>query len=208
LLLLLLSDQEVEEEATGPSLLLPLLSLKVLDMAPPGQKKPRMNGGGGAAADKHLPWQNVCNQDLLSTEYVEIDSINKVDLDGDKFPTQIDFEYSATKPVLFGPMTKFFISNCFNVKKDAAAEMAAAVAADLTNIVLQYNWFEMLIKSVDLFHNNQHIASSNKQRLISAYLHTMLYAFMDPASKKYLCPQKDHPAYCIPEGKKQWTVAS
>jgi hypothetical protein len=176
-------------------------------MAPPGRKKAKVNGAA-AAADKHLPWQNVRNQDLLSTEYIEIDPINKVDLDGDKSPTQIDFEYSATKPVLFGPMTKFFITGRFDVKKDAASDWAAAVAADLADVVLQYNWFEMLIKSVDVFHNNQRIASSNEQRFISAYLHTMLYAYMDPASKKFLCPQKAHPAHCIPAEKNQWTVAS
>jgi hypothetical protein len=167
-----------------------------------------VNGGVGAVADKHLPWQNVCNQDLLGTEYIEIDPSNKVDLDGDKSPTQTDFEHLATKPVLFGPMTKFFISGCFDVKKDAAADWAAAVAVDLADVVLQYNWFKMLIKSVDVFHNNQHIASSNKQRFIYTYLHTMLYAYMDLASKKFLCPQKAHPAYCILEEKNQWTVAS
>jgi hypothetical protein len=68
-------------------------------MAPPGRKRAKVNGGGGGAWDKHLPWLNVCNQDLLSTNYIEIDPINKADLDGDKTPSQIDFEYSATKMV-------------------------------------------------------------------------------------------------------------
>ncbi len=75
-----------------------------------------------AVGEEHL---NVRNQDLLSTEYIEIDPVNKVDLDGDKPPSQIDIEYLATKPVLFGHMTKFFISGRFDVKKDAAADWAA-----------------------------------------------------------------------------------
>jgi hypothetical protein len=178
-------------------------------MAPPARKRAKGDGGGSAAAaDKHLPWMNARNQDLLSTDYVEIDPVNKADLDGDKFPSQIDFEYSALKPVLFGPMTKFAISGTFDVKKDAAAEWTAATGADVADVVLQFNWFEMLIKSLDVFHNNQRIASSNEQRFISAYLHTMLYAYMSPKSKRFLCPQAAHPAYCVPKDKNAWNAAT
>ncbi len=176
------------------------------EMAPPGRKRAKANGGGGGASDKHLPWLNVCNQDLLSIDYIEIDPINKADLDGEKTPSQIDFEYSATKPVLFGPMTKFSISGRFDVKKDATSDWAEAEAADIANVVLQYNWFEILIKSVDVFHNNQRITSSNEQRFISAYLNTMLYAYMNPETKKLLCPQAAHPANCIPGEKNQWNT--
>jgi hypothetical protein len=165
-------------------------------MAPPGQKRAKANGGGGGASDKHLPWLNVRNQDLLSTDYIEIDPINKADLDREKTPSQIDFEYSATKLVLFGPMTKFSISGCF----DVTSNLAEAEAADIANVVLQYNWFKMLIKLVDVFHNNQRITSSNEQRFISAYLNTMLYEYMDPETKKLLCPQAAHPANCIRGG--------
>lgn len=176
-------------------------------MAPSSRKKPRVNGSG-TVTEKHLPWQNVRNQDLLSTEYLEVDPLNKADLDGDKSPAQIDFEFSATKPVLFGPMTKFFVEGRFDVKKDAQTDWVFATAADIADVVLQFNWFEMLIKSVDVFHNNQRIASSNEQRFISPYLHAMLYHYMHPASKRYLCPQKAHPAYCMPEEKNKWTAAS
>jgi hypothetical protein len=176
-------------------------------MAPSSRKRARANGGGLSSADKHLPWQNVRNQDLLSTEYVDVDPINKADLDGDKAPTQIDFEYSATKPILFGPMTKFHIEGRFDVKA-AGGEWKAAEAADITDVVLQFNWFEMLIKSIDVFHNNQRIASSNEQRFISPYVHAMLYHYMDNSSKRYLCPQKAHPAYCIPEERNKWTSGS
>ncbi len=167
-----------------------------------------MNGGGGGASDKHFPWLNVRNQDLLSTDYIEIDPINKADLDGDKTPSQIDFVHSATKPVLFGPMTKFSISGRFDVKKDATTDWAEAEAADIGDVVLQYNWIKMLIKSVDVFHNNQLITSSNEQKFISAYLNTMLYVYMDPETKKLLCPQAAHPAHCIPGEKNQWNTAS
>jgi hypothetical protein len=66
----------------------------------------------------------------------------------------------------------------------------------------------MLIKSVDVFHNNQRIASSNEQRFVSPYLHSMLYYYMSPDSKRYLCPQKAHPAYCLPKERGDWKVTS
>jgi hypothetical protein len=178
-------------------------------MAPPGRKRSKLSGSGTTAAEKSLPWQNVRNQDLLGTEYIEIDPLNKVDLDGEKPPAQIDFEFSTTKPILFGPMTKFVVEGTFEVKTaDAGAIFLPATDAEVASVLLQYNWFEMLIKSVDVFHNNQRIASSNEQRFVSPYLHTMLYRYMSPDSKRYLCPQKAHPAYCIPLGRKDWKVTS
>jgi len=66
----------------------------------------------------------------------------------------------------------------------------------------------MLIKSVDVSHNNQRIASSNEQRFISPYLHAMPYHYMDTATKQYLCPQKAHPGYYMPQERNQWNVTS
>jgi hypothetical protein len=177
-------------------------------MAPPGRKKSRL-AGAGTTAEKFMPWQNARNQDLLSTEYIEVDPLNKVDLDGEKPPAQIDFEFSATKPILFGPMTKFVVEGTFEVKKaDAGSEWEPAGDAEISQVVLQYNWFEMLIKSIDIFHNNQRVASSNELRFVSPYLHAMLYHYMSSESKRYLCPQKAHPALCIPQGRDDWAVTS
>jgi len=177
-------------------------------MAPSGRKKSKLNSGSTAASEKQFPWRNVRNQDLLSTEYVEVDPSNKADLEGDKHPTQIDFEYLATKPVLFGPMTKFFIEGRFDVKDTAAGPWRPAKAADIAEVVLQYNWFEMMIKSLDVFHNNQRIVSSNEQRFISPYLHTMLYRYMHPDLKRYLCLQDAHPANCVPEERGKWATTT
>jgi hypothetical protein len=167
-------------------------------MPPAGRKKPKLSGGAVAIADKQLPWRNFCNQDLLSSEFVELDPINKSNIEGGKHPTQIDFEYTAIKPVLFGPLSKFFIEGRFDVRDTAAGNWRQAKAADVAEVVLQYNWFEMLIKSVDVFHNNQRISSSNEQRFIVPYLNTMLYHYMHADTKRYLCPQVAHPLRCIP----------
>jgi hypothetical protein len=182
----------------------------------PPSKKARLSGSSGGnvggvrtTSDKLLlPWQNVRNQDLLGTDYIEIDPINKADLIGDKHPTQNDFEYVADKPILFGPMTKFAIKGRFDVKDNDAANWRMCKDTDISQVILQYNWFEMLIKSVDVFHNQQRIASSNEVRFIPAYLHTMLYQYMHDDSKRYLCPQKVHPGYCVPGQNHDWNVNS
>jgi len=155
----------------------------------------------------NLPWRQVRNQELLGTEYVIVDLSTKLKA-GQTPPTQIDFEYSATKRILFGPMTKFSIKGRFDYKDANAANWEPIPAAEIANVILNFNWFEMLIKLVDVFHNNQRVASSNKQRYISPYLHAMLYHYMDANTKQYLCPQKSHPAYCIPQARGDWNVAS
>ncbi len=109
-------------------------------MAPPGRKRSKLSGSGTTAAEKSLPWQNVRNQDLLGTEYIEIDPLNKVDLDGEKPPAQIDFEFSTTKPILFGPMTKFVVEGTFEVKTaDAGAIFLPATDAEVASVLLQFS---------------------------------------------------------------------
>jgi hypothetical protein len=56
----------------------------------------------------NLPWPQVRNQELLGTEYVVVDPSTKLE-SGKMLPAQIDFDYSTTKAILFGPMTKFSI---------------------------------------------------------------------------------------------------
>ena len=143
----------------------------------------------------------------MGTKYVIVDPSTKSE-SGQKPPMQIDFEYYATKPILFGRMTKFSIKGRFDYKNCTAPNWLPVPAAEIANVILNYNWFEMLIKLVDVFHNNQQIASSNEQRYISPYLHAMHYYYMDASSKQYICPQNSHPTYCIPQVRVDWSVGS
>jgi hypothetical protein len=151
----------------------------------------------------NLPtWQQYKQQRLLGSDYVVIEPNNKLEFE----PTQVEFEINNFAPLLFGPMSKFQIEGNFETRATDADEWAPVAAADASNVLLAPNWFEMLIKSVDVFHNNQRISASDEARFIPAHLNAMLYAYMEPTAKKLLCPQPEHPGYCVPVDKDSWKL--
>jgi hypothetical protein len=147
-------------------------------------------------------WQQYKQQRLLGTNYVVIEPNNQL-VDE---PTQVEFEINNFAPLLFGPMSKFQIQGHFETRATDNDEWDAPAAADASNVLLAPNWFEMLIKSVDVFHNNQRISASDEARFIPAHLNAMLYAYMEPTAKKLLCPQPVHPGYCVPVNKDSWKL--
>ena len=98
----------------------------------------------------------------------------------------MEFEINNFAPLLFGPMSKFQIQGHFETRATDNDEWDGPAAADASNVLLAPNWFEMLIKSVDVFHNNQRISASDEARFIPAHLNAMLYAYMEPTAKKLL----------------------
>jgi hypothetical protein len=151
----------------------------------------------------NLPtWQQHKQQRLLGSDYVVIEPNNSLD----EVPTQVEFEINNSAPLLFGPMSKFQIKGHFDTRATDADDWTLCTAADASNVLLAPNWFEMLIKSVDVFHNNQRISASDEARFIPAHLNAMLYAYMEPTAKKLLCPQPLHPGYCVPADKDSWKL--
>ena len=147
-------------------------------------------------------WQQYKQQRLLGTNYVVIEPNNQLVEE----PTQVEFEINNFAPLLFGPMSKFQIQGHFETRATDNDEWDGPAAADASNVLLAPNWFEMLIKSVDVFHNNQRISASDEARFIPAHLNAMLYAYMEPTAKKLLCPQPVHPGYCVPVNKDSWKL--
>ena len=151
----------------------------------------------------NLPtWQQHKQQRLLGSDYVVIEPNNSLD----EVPTQVEFEINNSAPLLFGPMSKFQIRGHFDTRATDNDDWTVCSAAEASNVLLAPNWFEMLIKSVDVFHNNQRISASDEARFIPAHLNAMLYAYMEPTAKKLLCPQPVHPGYCVPVDKDSWKL--
>jgi hypothetical protein len=101
----------------------------------------------------------------------------------------VEFEVTSLAPLLFGPMSKFHIEGHFDVRADDNSDWTVCTPDEAANVLLAPHWFEMLIKSLDVFHNNQCISASNEVCSISAHLNAMMYAYMEPTAKKLFCPQ-------------------
>ena len=147
-------------------------------------------------------WQKSKQQRLLGSDYIVIDPSNKLEEE----TSQLEFEVNNSAPLLFGPMSKFHVEGRFDTKANDAADWANATADEVANVLLAPNWFEMLIKSIDVFNNNQRISASNEACFIPAHLNSMMYAYMEPTAKKLLCPQPEHPGYCVPVDKDPWKI--
>lgn len=149
-------------------------------------------------------WRQSHKQALHGSDYVTVEPNSKLE----ETPTQIDFDLSSSKSLLFGPMSKFYIRGSFECQKANETTWTTCAAAEVGNVLLAFNWFELLIKSVDVFHSNSRISSSNEARFISPFLNAMIYQNMDPVAKKLLCPQPEHFARCGPSKRDGWTLDS
>lgn len=149
-------------------------------------------------------WQLGTRQALQGSDYMEVVSTGKIS----SVPQQVDFDIQSQKCLLFGPMSRFVVQGAFQVQAKAADPWKNCDEDEIIKVVLQPNWFEHLVKEVSIFHNNYRIASSNEARFIAPFLNTYLYNYMEPTSKKLLCPESCHPAYCVPGKKDSWSATN
>ena len=162
--------------------------------------------GGSTTQDVRLNYANMPNwqvgtkQVLLGSEYDIVEPISKIEA----VPSQVEFELPANKSILFGPMTKFIIKGGFQYKRDDATGWLPAPIEEGNKVFMAPFWFEMLLKEISVFHNNYKVASSSETRFIAPYLNAYLHAYMEPTAKKILCPQLEHPAYCLPINNEEW----
>ena len=175
-------------------------------------RAPAGNGhNGGSVSNIRLThvdmphWQLGTKQALQGSDYVKLEPTSKIE----PLPTQVDFELPDKKSLLFGNMSKFRIQGTFQkLTAEPAAVWANVKADEVSKVLLAPNWFEMLVKEVAVFHNHYKVASSSETRFIAPFLNAYLYQNMDPVTKKLLCPQAGHPAYCGPNLNEKWALTS
>lgn len=146
-------------------------------------------------------WKQGQNQKLQSYEMLTI-------LPSNKSPTLIEFELAHMNSVLmFGPNTGFRVQGAFEVKpkeEDPDTAYVEIPAAEYSKVVLMPNWFENLVKSVDVFHNNTQVKCDDVPRYADTFLNTYLYSNMDKETKSNLFPESVNPARCVPIYKGQY----
>ena len=140
-------------------------------------------------------WKSGQNQKLQGTEMLTI-------LPTTKSQTLYQFELSDMNSILlFGPNTGFRVKCAIQSKATATAAdttYANVPETEYTKVQLMPNWFEHLIKSIDVFNGNTQVKCDDVPRYADTWLNTYLYSMMDKETKRYLFPEANNPARCVP----------
>jgi len=127
-----------------------------------------------------------------------------------KSSTLYEFELPGRQSTyLFGSRAGFKIKGVFECKANAAAAATTydkIAANDYKTFMLQPNWFENIVKSVDVFHNNTSIKCHDVPRYADTWLNTYLYSTMDKDIKRFLFPESGSPGRCVPTKLEGWTL--
>lgn len=167
------------------------------------RKRPFLTGN---YEDDFVNWRMAKNQKSFGTEWVRIEPESTLELQ----PRQICLELQSNRPILFNNMTRFEVKVSVEKRSTGASAPEAekawtqVAAADADDMCLAPNWWEKLLSSIDIYHNNTPISNSDESSFVSYELSTFLYSMMDPFLKKLLAPQKCHPANGIPTKTGTW----
>jgi hypothetical protein len=170
------------------------------------------NGGGKMRTDRRFVysdgprWRTGSKRSIQSKQTVEYEPTSPLS----SWPEVIEFSCKPEKAWLPGPMTKFHIKGKFMVQKTegtgatAVTEWKEPTAADYAFATLVPNWWEMLVKSIKVYHNTREISATNEPAAVVPWLNAFIYAHMDKRAKTNLAPEPCHPAYCVTHKKDVW----
>ena len=153
-------------------------------------------------------WRTMKNQMSLGSEYVRIEPQGTWPTTKVKY---LEFEIPSNKVFKFDTKSFFEVTGKFKrleTKTNAGGQSVSTWRNvdlnDLKLFVLKPNWFEFLIKSVDVVHGNQIIATHNMPANLLPIFNTLLYRYMDKKVKDLIAPNPLHPAHTIPS-QAPWT---
>lgn len=149
---------------------------------------------------------------MLGSELRIIEPLQKVD--SNKMPTMLEYDIYSTRPVMPGPQTRFRVSGKFMKRAKATDAAPNPVWTGIENdseakkVLLAPNWFEMLIKSIDVYYNHDRISSFNESSRVLPHMNAFIYHHMDDKIKKLLFPEMCHPAHLTPANKDDFTAGN
>ena len=150
-------------------------------------------------------WQRASKQDLFGSDVIIVEPTVPLDASS---PKQVDFEMSSLRPVLMGNMTGFLVEGLFLHRATAAAPWTVIPAADKDKVIVAPNWWGLLVKSIDIFHDNYLVKVHDEAQSIPQHLDTFLDAMMDPLLRKTLCQEDCHPGNAVPSKQNGWDFES
>ncbi len=150
-------------------------------------------------------WRGGTKQILNGSEYIVLENNNQF-TDGTS-PHQIDLDIEVKRPVIFDIMSRFVVEGNFECKTaEANAPWTKCLEAEYSEVALIPNWFETLVRSIELFHGTYVVKTHDEPFYAPSFLNTCLYWQMDPALKKLLCPEDCHTGNAIPKTKGSWSL--
>lgn len=138
-------------------------------------------------------WKQGQKQFLWGSEYLTITPTSKSS-------TLFEFELPTGSTLMFGNQSGFYIKGYLQVKDSATTadtSFATVAAAQAADVALIPNWFEHLIKDIQLYHGNMPLNPHDVPRYSDAYLNSYLYAYMYPETKKCLLPEPHNPGHNV-----------
>ena len=152
-------------------------------------------------------WRTVKDKKVLATDYIVHTKSHYIGQE--QSPSLVEFNLKEDEVFSFGPQTRFRIAGQFQIQKAELGAWTACEPDDYAKVVLVPNWWEMLIKELDIFHGNTKIVSSDEGRFVSPWINTWKYAWMNLEQKKLLCPEPCHPGHSVPtkRGAEGWDKA-
>ncbi len=141
-------------------------------------------------------WRNGTNQKVLGSKIV----VNEASKIASEIwsPACMEFTIQSNEVLSFGPNSRFNVKGKFEVKRTAVGEWERCAHIDGADVIINPNWWEMLIKDFEIWHSNNKIASSEKGRFVLQYLNTFWCCFTNEEQKKILCPEKCQPGNGVP----------
>lgn len=147
-------------------------------------------------------WRSNNKIQVKGTNVVALEPITKTD-------TLYEFELGSAEILGFGLLTGFLVEGQFETLATTEnATWAVCPAAEKTKVSVQSNWFEHLIRDINVFHVNAEINPHDVPLNADAFLHTYLLAYMDQFTKLFLCPEPCNPGNATSSNKDGWKVST
>jgi hypothetical protein len=152
-------------------------------------------------------WRGGTKQILNGSEFIVLENSNQF-TDGTS-PHQVDLDIEVKRPVIFDTMTRFVVEGVFESRAATVNSVwAKCVEADYENVLVSPNWFETLVRSVELFHGTYVVKCHDEPFYSAGYLNMCLYWQMDTALKKLLCAEECHTGNAVPTKKGGWSLTA
>ena len=163
----------------------------------------RRENWNDARLESHPPakWRAPGKNQIKGTNIVALEPTTKTE-------TLYEFELGSTEVLGFGLYSGFMVDGQFETQATANDAWTVCGADEATKVTVQPNWFEHMVKQIDVFHINAEINPHDVPVTADAFLNSYLLAYMDHFTKMFLCPEPCNPGNAVTVEKEGWRATA